>query len=130
MADRTSPNRATDGIPLRNRTLVPAGPAAGGTVDRVLYQRSREIESKLDRALQLIASGRYSTPLLAQALAVSVPTVSRYVKALRQRGYQIRPERENDGWRYAFVTSRPQAIKSSRSVRGEWLSPIEERRIA
>jgi biotin operon repressor len=109
---------------------VPAGSPAGVTVDRVLYQRSHEIESKLDLALQLIASGRYSTPLLAEALAVSVPTVSRYVKALRQRGYEIRPERENDGWRYALLTSRPQAIKSSRSARGKWLSPIEERRIA
>ncbi len=98
--------------------------------DRIPYQRSLEIESRMDRVLRLIASGRYSTPLLAAELAVSVPTVSRYVKALRQRGYDIRPERENDGWRYTLVGSRPEARELGTSLRGNWFSPVRERRTA
>lgn len=72
------------------------------------YQKSFEIELRLAEALRLIQTGCYSTPLLAEALGVSIPTVSRYVTALRQRGHDIRAERHNDGWRY---TTRPKTPK-------------------
>ena len=49
----------------------------------MLYERSLEIETRLDAVLRLIRTGRYSTPKLAQQLRVSVPTVSRCVNALR-----------------------------------------------
>ena len=53
------------------------------------YQRSMEIEQRLDAVLELIRSGSYSTPALAEKLGVSVPTISRSVEALRERGYNI-----------------------------------------
>jgi len=64
------------------------------------YQKSLQIEQRLAEAFRLIQTGQYSTPLLAEELGVSIPTVSRYVTALRERGYDIRAERHPDGWRY------------------------------
>jgi DNA-binding MarR family transcriptional regulator len=57
----------------------------------MLYQRSMEIERRLEAALALIRSGEYSTPMLAEKLGVSIPTVSRHVTALRERGHTFDP---------------------------------------
>jgi biotin operon repressor len=66
----------------------------------MVYQRSREIESRLADLLKLVQTGRYSTPKLAAALSVSKPTVSRCISALRSRGYPIRAVKTPDGWGY------------------------------
>ena len=66
------------------------------------YQRSLEIESRLHAVLELIETGEYSTPGLAAALKVSIPTISRCVEALRERGHDIRAVRNADGWRYVL----------------------------
>jgi biotin operon repressor len=68
----------------------------------MLYQRSFEIEQRLDTVLRLIRTGCYSTPRLAEKLGVSIPTVSRYVTALRERGHDIRAEKNGSGWRYVL----------------------------
>jgi predicted DNA-binding transcriptional regulator YafY len=65
----------------------------------VLYERSLGIEQRLQSVLDLVRSGRYSTPVIAERLGVSVPTVSRDVTALRERGHNIRAERRGGGWR-------------------------------
>ena len=67
------------------------------------YQRSHEIEQRLEDVLRLIQTGEYSTPALADQLAVSIPTISRTVEALRERGHDIRSERGPNGWRYVIV---------------------------
>jgi biotin operon repressor len=77
------------------------------------YQRSIDIERRLEVMLRLIRSGGYSTPMLAQQLGVSIPTVSRDVTALRDRGYEIHSERQAEGWRYML------AEKTSNSPRFE-----------
>jgi biotin operon repressor len=82
----------------------------------MLYQRSLDIEKRLDAVLRLIRDGGYSTPMLAEKLSVSIPTVSRDVTALRQRGYEIHSERTDGGWRYTLSvqsanTSRPPNLK-------------------
>ena len=69
----------------------------------MLYRRSFEIEQRLETALRLIRTGRFSTPKLAGELHVSIPTVSRYVTALRDRGNDIRALRDGDAWRYVLV---------------------------
>lgn len=69
----------------------------------MLYQRFREIEQRLRTVLRLIRRGRYSTPKLADRIGVSVPTMSRYVTALRERGYEIRAEKQAKEWRYVLV---------------------------
>jgi biotin operon repressor len=69
----------------------------------MLYQRSLQIEQRLLTVLRLIRRGSYSTPKLAERLGVSIPTVSRYVTALRERGYDIRAEKQARAWRYVLA---------------------------
>ena len=67
------------------------------------YQRSLDIERRLATVLKLIRSGEYSTPTIDEFLRVSIPTVSRDVTALRERGYDIRSERKGESWRYVLA---------------------------
>jgi DeoR/GlpR family transcriptional regulator of sugar metabolism len=69
----------------------------------MLYQRSLDIERRLQTVLQLIKSGRYSTPDLAEEVGVSIPTISRDVTALRQRGHDILAERHDGAWHYVLA---------------------------
>jgi biotin operon repressor len=77
----------------------------------MLYERSLEIERRLDHVLRLIRTGRYSTPKLADEVRVSIPTISRCVTALRERGHDIRAEKHGNGWRYILVRP-PKAINA------------------
>lgn len=71
----------------------------------MLYQRSLEIQHRLDAVLQLIQTGNYSTPMLAKEIGVSIPTISRCVTALRGRGHPIQAEKFENGWRYFLKTN-------------------------
>jgi predicted DNA-binding transcriptional regulator YafY len=70
------------------------------------FERSLEIERRLDDVLRLIRTGRFSTPMLAEEVGVSIPTISRCVTALRLRGHNIRAENQGDGWRYVLQKRR------------------------
>jgi predicted DNA-binding transcriptional regulator YafY len=76
------------------------------------FERSLEIERRLDDVLRLISTGRFSTPMLAKEVGVSIPTISRCVTALRLRGHDIRAERHEDGWRYVLAGSQEKAAKA------------------
>lgn len=80
----------------------------------MLYQRSLEIERRLETVLALVRSGGYSTTLIAQELGVSVPTVSRAICALKERGHRIRAERQSEGWRY--VLDKPAVSQRTREL--------------
>jgi biotin operon repressor len=80
----------------------------------MLYQRSHDIERRLQTVLDLIRSGECSTPMIADQLGVSIPTVSRDVTALRQRGHDIRSERHGDGWRYFLVEETQRRDRAQR----------------
>lgn len=70
----------------------------------MLYQRSLDIERRLETVLKLVETGRYSTPTIAEELGVSIPTVSRDVTALRERGHEIRSWRRDNGtWCYRLT---------------------------
>ena len=73
----------------------------------MLYERSMHIENRLGSVLELIRHGEYSTPRIAATLGVSVPTVSRDVTALRQRGHEIRSLRTRTGWRFVLNAKKP-----------------------
>ena len=64
------------------------------------YQRSHDIERRLLAVLALVRTGQHSTREIAEKLGVSVPTVSRDVTALRERGHSIKAEKQADGWAY------------------------------
>lgn len=85
----------------------------------MLYQRSHEIERRLEAVLRLIRTGRYSTPMIAEELGVSIPTVSRDVTALRQRGHAIQAERGDAGWRYFLKVSKGGKPKGRKSGAAE-----------
>lgn len=70
------------------------------------YQQTIEIHDRIEEVLRLIETGRYSTPALAEEVGVSVPTISRIVAALRERGHNIQAKRTTKGWRYALEGSR------------------------
>ena len=74
----------------------------------MVYRRSQEIEERLTALVVLIKGGRHSTPSLAKALQVSEPTVNRCLAALRDRGFDIRSVRTEDGWSYELL-SEPSA---------------------
>jgi predicted DNA-binding transcriptional regulator YafY len=71
------------------------------------FERSLEIERRLDDVLRLIRTGRYSTPMLAEEVGVSIPTISRIVAALRQRGHDISAEKSAEGWSYVLAKALP-----------------------
>ncbi len=86
----------------------------------MFYERSYSIEKRLQEVLELVRSGRYSTPAIAEKLGVSVPTVSRDVTALRERGHDIRSERHGETWRYVLgsaAADRPTHHTRTRSRR-------------
>ena len=70
----------------------------------MLYERSREIENRLNVIVGLIQGGGQSTLTLATALGISRPTVCRCIAALRDRGYSIRSVKDADGWSYEILT--------------------------
>ena len=78
------------------------------------FERSLEIERRLDQVLRLIRTGHYSTPMLAQEVGVSIPTLSRCVTALRKRGYEIQSARGTAGWFYV-LRKKPKTDKQLRN---------------
>jgi predicted DNA-binding transcriptional regulator YafY len=66
------------------------------------YQQTIAIHDRIEEVLRLITTGEYSTPALAEEVGVSIPTISRIVAALRERGHDIQAERTNKGWRYVL----------------------------
>ena len=68
-----------------------------------MYEQTFEIEHRLTDLLRLVEEGRYSTPRLAELLEVSIPTISRGIRALRGRGNSIKSTRMQDGsWCYVI----------------------------
>ena len=86
----------------------------------MLYQRSFAIEKRLDETLDLIRTGQHSTPTLATALKVSIPTVSRCITALRERGYDIQSMRGESGWHYVLMAGTGRG--GNQSQRGRHLT--------
>ena len=80
------------------------------------FERSLEIERRLDDVLRLIHTGRFSTPMLAEEVGVSIPTISRCVTALRLRGHDIRAEKREVGWRYVVVEKQTPGKKPKQAA--------------
>lgn len=69
------------------------------------YERTREIERRFQKALDLLGKKQLNAGQLALALGVSRPTAQRIVTELRNRGHKIRSVRDEIGWRYELVDS-------------------------
>ena len=71
------------------------------------YERSLAIAGRLEKLIDLIRAGSYSTPMLAGKLGVSEQTVYRDILHLKQRGYSIRSDKHPTGWAYRFLSDPP-----------------------
>ncbi len=71
------------------------------------YEKSRQIEERFGRAINLIKSGCGASGQLGAALGVSRPTVQRIVAELKRRGYGIRSIHDADGWKYEIIHTPP-----------------------
>lgn len=76
------------------------------------YQLASEIHERIEKVLRLIKTGEYSTPTLAEAVGVSIPTISRIVAALRERGFDIRAEKGTNGWHYRITAPHKNPMPS------------------
>ncbi len=68
------------------------------------YERTREIEQRFQKAIDLLSKKRLNAKQLALELETSRPTAQRIVTELRVRGYKIRSVRDESGWRYELVS--------------------------
>jgi biotin operon repressor len=75
------------------------------------YERSLGIADRIEKLIELIRTGKYSTPALAEKLRVSEQTIYRDVLFLKQRGYSIRAVRQPQGWAYHFLSEPEAAIQ-------------------
>jgi Mn-dependent DtxR family transcriptional regulator len=67
------------------------------------YERTREIERRFQKAIDLLGKKQLNAGQLALELGVSRPTAQRIIAELRKRGYTIRSIRDESGWRYELV---------------------------
>ncbi len=67
------------------------------------YKRSLAIASRHHRLIDLIRSGEFSSPDLAQKLKVSEQTVYRDIESLKERGFFIRSVRLSNAWAYQLL---------------------------
>jgi len=84
------------------------------------YRKTIEIHKRLETVLQLIGTGSFSTPALAETIGVSIPTISRIVAALREQGHDIRAERCDGGWRYVIHRGRSSAPRVKNTIGGHY----------
>jgi biotin operon repressor len=80
----------------------------------MLYNRSLEIERRLDDVLKLVREGQQSAPTLAKALNISKPTVSRCLRALRNRGHAIRAVKRGETWSYELEEEQSTQLEEQR----------------
>lgn len=73
------------------------------------YERALAIAARLDRLIELIRSGDFSSPDLARKLGVSEQTIYRDIVFLKERGYSIRSEKDADGWAYRLLVEPAKA---------------------
>jgi Mn-dependent DtxR family transcriptional regulator len=67
------------------------------------YERSRRIEQRFQKAVELIKKHGINAGQLALELGVSVPTAHRIIGELKLRGYTIRSIRDEQGWKYEIL---------------------------
>jgi biotin operon repressor len=72
------------------------------------YERSLAIAGRLEKLVEMIRTGEYGTPALAEKLGVSDQTIYRDILYLRQHGYTINATKHSSGWTYG-LTADPEA---------------------
>lgn len=68
------------------------------------YERTRQIEQRFQRVIELIGQNSLNAKELAASLSVSSATIYRIITELRKRGYNIRSIRDTEGWCYELIS--------------------------
>ena len=79
------------------------------------YERSLAIANRHYKLIELIRSGEFSSPALAQKLDVSEQTIYRDIDYLKQHGYFIRSAKHADGWAYHLL-AKPETVSSGKGA--------------
>ena len=67
------------------------------------YERFRAIGDRHGKLIELIRTGEYSTPFLAEQLDCSEQTIYRDIEFLKEQGYSICAVRLAKGWAYKLL---------------------------
>jgi DeoR/GlpR family transcriptional regulator of sugar metabolism len=73
------------------------------------YERFRAIGNRHRKLIELIRTGEYSSPFLAEKLDCSEQTIYRDIEFLKEQGYSICAVRIAKGWAYKLL-SEPATI--------------------
>ncbi|MFM8475394.1 MAG: HTH domain-containing protein [Planctomycetaceae bacterium] len=74
------------------------------------------IANRHGRLIELIRSGEFSSPELAEKLEVSGQTIYRDISFLKNLGFSIRSEKHADGWVYRLM-AEPAATSTEKESR-------------
>lgn len=80
------------------------------------YERSLAIAGRLEKLVELIRTGGYGTPALAEKLGVSDQTIYRDILYLRQHGYTIDSTKHSAGWTYGLIAGPETAATRTREA--------------
>ncbi len=75
------------------------------SVKHMPYERSRQIERRFQRVIDLITHNSMNAKKISTSIHVSQATTHRIITELRNRGYNIRSVRDDHGWCYELVSS-------------------------
>jgi Mn-dependent DtxR family transcriptional regulator len=67
------------------------------------YERTRRIEQRFQRTIDLLKQKHLNANQLAKELDVSHPTAQRIIGELKARGYNIRSVHDAKGWSYELI---------------------------
>ena len=79
------------------------------------YERALAISERHERLIDLIRTGEYSTPALAEKLGVSEQTIYRDIDHLKNSGYSIRSQKHSGGWAYHLL-AKPSTTSSGKGA--------------
>lgn len=81
------------------------------------YERSLAVAGRLQKLIELVRAGAYSTPGLAKTLCVSEQTIYRDVLFLKRKGYDIRAAKHAKGWAYHLL-AEPDSLAQAKGSPG------------
>jgi predicted DNA-binding transcriptional regulator YafY len=80
------------------------------------YERTLAIAGRLEKLVEMIRTGEYGTPALAEKLGVSDQTIYRDILYLRQHGYKINATKHSSGWTYGIIADPETASTRNREA--------------
>jgi biotin operon repressor len=82
------------------------------------YKKALAIPGRLDRLIELIRMGAYSSLDLARKLKVSEQTIYRDIGHLKENGYEICAKKHAAGWAYHLL-DEPATSSNGRGASGQ-----------